>query len=62
MIIETAQSHIQKGLLTKQMMGIVQTIEHKQVELLKGELVLDDVNNPISINGQLLKGLVITKR
>lgn len=62
MIIETAQSHVQKGLLTTQMMGIVQAIEHKQLELPKGELVLDDVNNPVSINGHLLKGLVVGKR
>ena len=62
MIIETAQSHVQKGLLTKQMMGSVKAFENKQVELPKGDLELNDVNNPVSINGHLLKGLVIEKR
>ena len=64
MIMETAQSHVQKGLFTKQLLERTKRFENKQVdlELPKGELMLDDVNNPISINGHLLKGLVIVKR
>ena len=62
MIIETAQSHVQKGLLTKQMMGPKVTLESKHIELPKGEIILEDVNNPVSINGHLLKGLIIAKR
>lgn len=62
MIIETAHSHVQKGLLTKQLVVNVKGFENKHIELPKGEFMLDDVNNPLSINGHLLKALVIAKR
>ena len=59
--METAQFHVQKGLLTKQIMKTSKMTELSKVELPKVELKLDEVNNPASIKGHLLKGLVIQK-
>ena len=59
--METAQSHVQKGLLIKQIMGISQVTEKSKEEIQKVKLKLDKVNNPISIKGHLLKSLLITK-
>ena len=60
-IVETAQSHIRKGLLIKQILGNSQVIENSKVEIPKVKLKLDEVNNPVSIKGHLLKSLLITK-
>ena len=59
--METAQSHVQKGLLTTQIMANWQVTEKSLVEIPEVELNLDEVNNPVSIKGHLLKGLLITK-
>ena len=59
--METAQSHIQKGLLIKQIMGNSQVTEKSTVDIPKVKLKLDEVNNPVSIKGHLLKSLLITK-
>ena len=59
--METVQFHVQKGLLTKQIMKTSKVTEMSKVELPKVELNLDEVNNPVSIKGHLLKGLVIQK-
>ena len=42
-------------------MGISQVAEKSKVEIPKVKLKLDEVNNPVSIKGHLLKGLLITK-
>ena len=59
--METAQSHVQKGLLIKQIMGISQVAETSKAEIPKVKLKLDEVNNPVSIKGHLLKGLLTYK-
>ena len=61
MTIETAQSHVQKGLFIKQVMENVQLLNEKQIEKVfpTGDLALEGVNKPTSIKGHLLKGLVI---
>lgn len=63
MTIETVQSHVQKGLFIKQVMENIQLLDEKQIEkeFPNGELKLDGVNDPTSIKGHLLKGLVIQK-
>ena len=42
-------------------MGISQVAEKSKVEIPKVKLKLDEVNNPVSIKGHLLKSLLITK-
>ena len=59
--METAQTHVQKGLLTTQIMGKSMVTEKSKEEIQKVKLKLDKVNNPISIKGHLLKSLLITK-
>lgn len=59
--METAQSHVQKGLLTTQIMGKSKVTEKSKGEISKVKLKLDDVNNPVSNKGHLLKSLLITK-
>ena len=59
--METAQSHVQKGLLTTQIMDKSMANEKSKEEIQKVKLKLDEVNNPVSIKGHLLKSLLITK-